>query len=138
MEMISGGVVIGVVRSAHFLFTKLWRQVFPRAAVEAVALFRGHVELGHDILLINTSAEPILIYSFDIVDAATKGDEEKGFEWVFHLEDNLVQKRLEPKESWKLNFNEGDWFPMEPSKGTYFLRVWLAGSKQPIWLDIST
>ncbi|WP_454644522.1 hypothetical protein [Bradyrhizobium liaoningense] len=137
MEMISGGVILGAVRSAHFLLTKLWRQIFPRAQVEAVPLLRSHVEIGHDILLINTSDEPILIYSFDIIDAAKKGDNEKNFNWVFHLEDNLVEIRLEPKQSYKLNFNEGDWFPMEPSKGRYFLRLWLAGTQDPIWIDIT-
>lgn len=57
--MVEGGLIFGLVRSGHFLISKMWRQLFPRASVEAIPLFRGHVELGNDILLINTSQEPI-------------------------------------------------------------------------------
>ena len=86
--------------------------MWPRTPVEAIPLFRDHVDYGHDIMLINTSNEPIIIYSYDIVDVAKRGDEKAKFDYVFHLEDNLVSIRLEPKESHSLNFSEGNFFPM--------------------------
>ena len=110
--MIESLPILGIVRSGFWALTKLKRTMWPRTPVEAIPLFRDHVDYGHDIMLINTSNEPIIIYSYDIVDVAKRGDEKAKFDYVFRLEDNLVSIRLEPKESHSLNFSEGNFFPM--------------------------
>ena len=134
--MLESVPVFGLLRSGYFLLTNLKRRLWPRTPVEAIPLLRDHVEYGHEIMLINTSDEPILIYSMDVVDAAKKGDETQKFDYVFHLEDNLLNIRLERKESHTFYFSEGDFFPIKPSNGKYFIRVWLGGRKDPLWLDI--
>jgi hypothetical protein len=113
----------------------IFRRLFPRTPVEVITVLRGHVEYGHDVLLINTSDEPINVYSVDIVDAAKKGDEDDNCETVFTLEDRILNLRLDKKESHMFHFNESDYFPME-AKRNYFMRVWLAGEKKPYWISL--
>jgi hypothetical protein len=128
--------IFALLRGGYTVVKNLKRRLWPRTPVEAISVLRDHVELGHDVMLVNTSNEPILIYSFDVVDAAKRGDETKNFDYVFRLEDEILNVRLEPKESKMFNFCEGDFFPMKASNGKYFIRVSLAGQKDPLWLDI--
>lgn len=133
--MFEGVPVVGVLRAGYFLVKNIYRRVFPRTPIEIATVLRGHVEIGHDVLLVNTSDEPILVYSIDIVTAEKQGDSDN-CERVFDLEDQMLNIRLDKRESYMFNFSEGDHFPMRPDKGKYYMRVWLAGRRGPIWLSL--
>jgi hypothetical protein len=66
--MLESVPVFGLLRSGYFLLTNLKRRLWPRTPVEVIPLLRDHVEYGHEIMLINTSDEPIFIYSMDAID----------------------------------------------------------------------
>ncbi len=126
----------GAFQIVIFAWKKLRARFFPRKPLDAITLLRDHVELGHEVLLVNTSDEPILIFEYDIVDAARAGDEEKNFEYVVRLEDDLLNIRLEPKQAYRFGFSEGEFFPLTPKNGNYFMRVWMHGHKEPVWVKL--
>jgi hypothetical protein len=125
-----------LARTTYLFAKNIYRRIWPRKPVEAIAVLRSHHEIGNDVMLVNTSNDPIHIHSIDVVDAAKEGDETNKCACVFNLEDQLIDVRLEPKESHTFNFSEGDYFPMNPKNGKYFIRVWLNGQKKPLWLSL--
>jgi hypothetical protein len=126
--------VLGAIKIVEFkrTFTKL----------ETTWVLRGDEYEGNDVLLINRSSSPVLIIHFDIVRAKRTGLKWQVTRTEFSLEDSHVNIRIEPHAAHSLTFSEGDHFDWSwrliENFGKLYFRVWLAGRKQPLWLEIGS
>jgi hypothetical protein len=115
-----------------------FRRTFTR--VEANWVLRGHEEIGHDVLILNNSAQPIFITSFDVVRAKRKWLKRTVTKVEFSLEDQHAAYRIESFGAKELNFSEADYFPATSKRtekfGPLYLRIWLGSSKRPVWLGL--
>jgi hypothetical protein len=123
---------LGIIKLIEF------KRTFVR--VEASWVLRSHEEIGHDVLILNNSAQPIFVTYFDIVRAKRKWLRRSVTNVEFSLEDEHAAYRIEPFGAKKLNFSEGDYFPTTSKRaekfGPLYVRVWLGGRKKPIWLRV--
>ncbi len=133
------GAVVSVFGAAISVFlnwikTREWWA--SRTHLSVTTITRGSEEVGHDILLINNSTTHVFVYSFDIVSANEKDNEASIVHSLFSLQDSFWLKKIEPRTAEILNFSEGNYFNEKPKKGRNYLRLWIVGRAEPLWLPI--
>lgn len=99
-------------------------------------VWRGDVELRHDILILNNSTLPVSVFGMDVVAAKRKRD--KSIRHLVHFEDQQITFRIEPRGTHLVNFSQGEYFTTKNKHGPIFLRLWVVGNKKnPLWLPLT-
>lgn len=133
--MIESVPVWGALRAGWWGWKTLRQRLWPKKPFEIVSMMRDHVEIGHELILVNTSDKPVHMNDFDIVDAEKEGDTDSDCDWVFNREDDVQNFRLDVQEGRKFGFSEGYFFPYKPKHGSYYFRAWVTGgADNPIWI----
>jgi len=116
----------GAILSSILSFCKIIEYWGNRFKIQISWIFRGDIEMGHDISITNLSSKPILLEYMEIFS-------KKGI-WPFvhenyfwSPEDYWLNAKIEPSDTKVYNFSESDYFGWK-TKDTY-VRLYFAGKK---------
>lgn len=121
---------------------EFFRDRKPKLSLEA--LLRGHTELGHDLLLINSSKVPACIYYYELIWVQPRrltryvGLFRKEVGYGFSLEDNLADVKVDGYSTATLNFSDQDHFEWGPKmENDLYLKISMVGRKRPLWFWVT-
>jgi hypothetical protein len=114
----------------------------PKIYVEKI--FRGVADLGHDLILLNSSKVPANVYYYDLIwvkpSFLTKcfGFRRKIVSHEFSMEDNTCDIRIDGQSQAVINFSDERYFATGAAvKDDLYLKMFMAGRRRPLWIWIT-
>ena len=121
---------------------EFFRDRKPKLKLEA--MLRNHVELGNDLLLINSSKVPACVYYYELIWLKPRritrwfGLYRKEVGYEFTLEDNLADLKIDGYSTATLNFSGIDHFVWgRGAADDLYLKISMVGRKKPLWFWVT-
>jgi len=121
---------------------EFFRDRKPTLSVEP--LLRGSVELGNDLLIMNSSKVPAHVYYYELIWVTPKfltrrfGLRRKEVSYEFSLEDNTADITIDGYSLETLNFSDDEHFNWgDDVENDLYLKVSIVGRKKPLWFWIT-